>query len=707
MEDNGFEVKDDGPLNENPKQAKLSPESPLRPIAASWLQKIASAKRAKSQFDADAREGMAFFDGLGAWSMNQSNVRGQSIMSRPTPAPAFRLSINRVFEAVKLIGAVLYARNPVRTVTPRKFPAVPPEMLGLSPESIQIDPLTGQPMPDPAFQTYMDTSQAVILQEEKKKLQAELLSAYLNYTPVENDLKGHSRRAIDEGIIKGGGVLWTEAVQVENVPPAQPTLLIGSFMDSVDNLLLDPDAQVIQEIQWCAKRCVQPIDQVARQFGLSRDDLKPNLESYSSASRQVDDRRNDYNGSQKHRTGKSNDLVTYWKIWSKCGFGDRLKGAKKEDRGIFDPLGDFCYLVVAEGVEFPLNIPPECLKEPTDEEGLPRSLRARSSWPIPFWAADAQGWPFSMWAPNPKPNSLWPLSYIKPGIGELRFMQWAFSFLMQRVAISCETIIGVSKAADYDLKQQILAPSENGFKIVEISEALGKSVNEIMSVFQSPNVTSDLPNLINEVSQMFDKRCGLTELVYGQTRSALRSASEAQVKADSMQIRPDDLASSVEDWLSDIARKEAMAARWLLQPQDVAPVLGPLGAEAWSIHLTTSGGDPAGEIAREFTYRIEAGSAKKPNKSFKQENMNAALQTLGPMLQQLAGAGNPGPLNALLSDWADANDLDVNPYLLPPPPPPQPMPPPGAPPGGAPPSQPSEAAPGGAGPDQPPPPPGA
>jgi len=671
MEDTGFEVKDDSPLNEQPKQSKLSPDSPLRPLAASWILKIGAAKRAKSQFDADAREGMAFFDGLGAWSMNPQGVRGQSLMSRPTPAPAFRIAINRVFEAVKLIGAVLYARNPNRTVTPRKFPTVSPEMLGINPDAYQVDPMTGQPMPDPAVEMYIQTSQAVGIQEEKKQLQAELLQAYLNYTPVENDLKGHCRRAIDEGIIKGAGVLWTEAVQVENVPPAQPTLLIGSFMDSVDNLLLDPDAQVIQEIQWCAKRCVQPIDQVARLFGLSRDDLKPNLESYSSASRQVDDRRNDY-GTMKHRTGKSNDLVTYWKIWSKCGIGDRLKGAKKEDRGLFDPLGDFCYIVVADGVEYPLNIPPESLKEPLDQDGLPQSMRARAGWPIPFWAADAQGWPFSMWAPNPKPNSLWPLSYIKPGIGELRFIQWAFSYMMQRVAISCETLIGVSKAADQDIKQQLLAPSENGFKVVEISEAMGKSVNEIISVFQQPNVTTELPNLIQEVAAMFEKRVGLTELVYGQTRSALRSASEAQVKADSMQIRPDDLASSVEDWLSDVSRKEAMAARWLLNPSDVAPILGPLGAEAWGLHLSNRDGDPSGEIAREFSYRIEAGSARKPNKSAKIEQLNMAIQTLGPMLQQVAAGGNPGPMNALLTDWASANDLDVTNYLLPPPPPPAP-----------------------------------
>ena len=700
MDDNGMQLDNDTTLDPQAKQEKLNPDSPLRPIANAWIQKLHAAKRAKSMFDADAREAMQFFDGANVWSMSSSNQRpGLSLMSRPTPAPAFRISINRVFEAVKLIGAVLYARNPNRTVTPRRFPVVPPEMLGINPQSFQVDPMTGQPSPDPSVQMYVQTSQAIGLHEEKKKLQSQLLSSYLNYTPNELDLKTNCRRAIDEGIIKGAGVLWTEAVQVDNVPPAEPTLLVGSFMDSVDNLLLDPDAQVIQEIQWCAKRCVLPIDQVASMFDLSRDDLKPNLESYSSTTRQQEDTSN-ARGGGKQRTGKTNDLVTFWKVWSKCGFGDRLKGAKKEDRGMFDPLGDYCYVVVSEGVEFPLNVPPAVLKEQADQDGLPQSLRARASWPIPFWAANSQGWPFSMWAPNPKPNTLWPLSYIKPGIGELRFLQWAFSFLMQRLAISCETLVGVSKAADQDLKQQLLAPSENGFKVIEVSEALGKSVNEIISVFQQPGVSSDMWQIISAVSDLFDKRVGLTELVYGQTAKQMRSASEASAKQGNLQIRPDDLANSVEDWMGDVAAKEAMAARWLLQPKDVAPVLGPLGAEAWGMHMNTQDGDPTGSIAREFEYRIESGTARRPDKQAKIDSMQQAMQVLLPVLQQQATQGNADPLNQLLSDWCEANDIDPTGYLVQPPPPP-PMPPPGA----GPSAPPSEAPPGPAAgnPDQPPP----
>jgi hypothetical protein len=668
------DLKEDKGDGDDLKQSPLNPASPLKPIAQAWLKKIAAAKKAKSAFDADAKEAVMFFDGGPRWFFENSN-RGLSLMSRPTPAPAFRLTVNRVWEVVKIIGAVIYNRNPVRTVTPRKFPVIPPQMVGVDPEAYQIDPMTGQPMPDPRVMQFIEASQAIDAADQVKRIVAELMQTYLNWTPIENNLISHGRQVVDEALIKGAGVLWTEAVSQQNVPPADPTLVIGSFYDSVDNLLLDPDAQVIEEITWCAKRCVLPIDQAARMFGLQRSDLKANLESYDSTSRNVDDRHGDGRPGKK-RTGKTNDLVTFFKVWSKCGFGDRLKDAKKSDRGVFDPLGDNCYIVVAEGVDYPLNVPPSVMDEELDEDGLPQTLRIRTSWPIPLWA-DNGGWAFEMFAPHRKPNALWPVSHIRPGIGELRFLNWGMSFLLTRIATSCETIIGVSKAADQDIKDQLLAPSENGFKLLEISESLGRSVSDIVSVFAVPGVTRDMWDILAAVAEQFDKRVGLTELVYGSTRNQMRSASEAQAKQENMSIRPDDMAQNFEDFMSRVARKEAMAARWLLRPQDVAPVLGPLGAEAWAMHVTPKDGMDFSSITREYSYTIASGSARKLNRQAEQDRMSMAFSTLGPLLQPLIGAGIVGPLNALITEWAKVNDLDATPFLIPPPPPPPPMPPPG------------------------------
>ncbi len=635
-------------------------EDALRAIAQGWIKKIELSLKHKRPFTQDAQEAMSFFDGPHNWFWKDTYAKHEYGYNRTIAPPAFRMQCNRVFEAVKLFGSVIYHRNPVRNVTPARYPFVTPEVVGV--------------MDDASMMAYQQAAQQTMQLSEVRKVAALLMERYLNYTPNELDLKTHSRRVVDEAIIKGMGVWWTELVQL----PGTNMALVGSFADSVDNFTMDPDATEIEDITWCARRCTHPIDVVARQYGLDRDQLKGHLEGVKPIDADADhqvfgDDDAQYKG---RRVGKSNELVTYWKVWSKTGLGDRLKDMPKDLVGAFDGLGENCYVVVCEGVDFPLNMPPSMLEAPVDESaGVPPDLFRSVQWPIPFWT-EANGWPFVPLDFHRKPGYIWPISHIKPGIGELRFINFALSFIAQRVAVSCETLLGVSKAADQDIKDQILSGSEKGFKVVEISETLGRSVNDLISVFQLPEVSPELWKILEAVTAMFDKRVGLTELAYAMTSSQIRSATEATVKAEQLSVRPDDMANRLEDAMSLLARREAFAARWLLEPTDVEPIIGPLGAAAWAQHVKPL--DPA-ILAREFEYRIEAGSARKPNKATRVEQMQAALQTLGPILQGLVPMGVVDPLNALITDWADSLDIDAKPYLIPPPPAPQP--PEGTPPG--------------------------
>lgn len=635
-------------------------EDVLKSIASGWLKKIELGLKHKRPFTQDAREAMDFFDGPHNWFWKEEYARSEHGYNRSISPPGFRMQLNRVFEVVKLFASVIYHRNPVRQVTPKAFPEVPPEALGLDPNNPQV------------VQQFQMALEDTAMRDSVRKVVSNLLAAYLNYTPNELGLKVHSRRVVDEAIIKGGGVWWTELV----TDPGNQLRAVGSFADSVDNLVLDPDATEIEDITWCARKCVHPIDVVARQYGVDPEVLRGNLEGRGAAG--LDDayanrRAADDGGNSARRVGKTNDLMTYWKIWSKTGFGDRLKDSPKEQRGFFDSIGDNAYIVVADGVQFPLNVPPDMLAEQVDEQtGLPESMFRSVQWPIPYWA-ESNGWPFTFLAFHRKPGYIWPVSHIKPGVPELRFLCWAFSFLAQRVAVSCETLIGVSKAADQDIKDQILSQSQGGFKIVELSEILGRSVSDVISVFQLPNATSEIWSVISAVTDMFEKRVGLTELVYGMTNTQIRSATEANVRAEQISIRPDDMAELVENSMTELARKEALAARWLLTPQDVAPIVGPIGAVAWEQHVSSM--EPI-QVAREYDYRIESGSARKPNKATRAEQMQAALQNLGPVLSGLIGAGIVDPFNALISDWAESLDLDATPYLIPPPPPPPEMAPP-------------------------------
>lgn len=626
-------------------------EDALRTIAAGWLKKIELSLKHKRPFSDDAREAMSFFDGPHNWFWKDNYARHEYGYSRTIAPPAFRMQCNRVFEAVKLFGSVIYHRNPVRTVTPASYPFVTPETVGVVDEQ--------------SMMAYQQAAQDTVQKSDIRKTIGLLMEKYLNYTPNELDLKTHSRRVVDEAIIKGMGVWWTELVTL----PGSNIGVVGSFADSVDNFTMDPDATEIEDISWCARRCVHPIDVVAKQYGLDREQLKGHLDGAKPLERDGDDQifGDDEAPYKGRRVGKSNELVTYWKIWSKTGLGDRLKDTPKELVGAFDGLGDNCYIVVCEGVPFPLNMPQEMLAEQVEgEAGVPDSLFRSVQWPIPFWAEN-NGWPFVAMDFHRKPGYVWPISHIKPGIGELRFLNFAMSFIAQRVATSCETLIGVSKAADQDIKDQILASSEKGFKVCEISETLGRSVNDLISVFQLPEVSPELWKIVDAVTQQFDKRVGLTELAYAMTSSQIRSATEASVKAEQLSVRPDDMANRLEDAMSLLARREAFAARWLLEPKDVESILGPLGAAVWAQHVVTM--DPS-VVAREFDYRIESGSARKPNRATRVEQMQAALQTLGPILQGLVPMGIVDPLNSLLTDWADSLDIDAKPYLIPPPPPP-------------------------------------
>ena len=656
-------------------------EDALRAIASGWLKKIELSLKHKRPFTEDAKEAMCFFDGPHNWFWKDTYARHEYGYNRTIAPPAFRMQCNRVFEAVKLFGSVIYHRNPVRQVTPSRYPFVGPDVIGV--------------MDDQSMMAYQQAAQETVQRTEVRKAASLLMERLLNYTPNELDLKTHSRRVVDEAIIKGMGLWWTELVTL----PGSGMGMVGSFADSVDNFTMDPDATEIEDITWCARRCVHPIDVVARQYGLDREQLKGHLEGAKPIEDAAGDQifSEDGQSLKGRRVGKSNELVTYWKIYSKTGLGDRLREMPSELVGSFDGVGENCYIVVCEGIPHPLNMPPASLEEEVDPNtGIPPSLFRAVQWPIPFWA-EANGWPFVPLDFHRKPGYIWPISHIKPGVGELRFINFALSFIAQRVATSCETLIGVSKAADQDIKDQILAQSERGFKVCEISETLGRSVNDLISVFQLPEVSPELWKIVEAVTSMFDKRVGLTELAYAMTSSQIRSATEASVKAEQLSVRPDDMANRLEDAMSLLARREAFASRWLLEPQDVEPVLGPLGAAAWAQHVKML--DPS-TIAREFEYRIESGSARKPNKATRVEQMQAALQTLGPILQGLIPMGIVDPMNSLISDWADSLDIDAKPYLIPPPPPPpdaapsQPPPsgPEGA--GGMPPPPPEQAPPG-------------
>jgi DNA segregation ATPase FtsK/SpoIIIE-like protein len=107
--------------------------------------------------------------------------------------------------------------------------------------------------------------------------------------------------------------------------------------------------------------------------------------------------------------------------------------------------------------------------------------------------------------------------------------------------------------------------------------------------------------------------------------------------------------------------KEMEAAEWALSADDVKPVLGASAAYIWTKQIKAQDFE---DLVRDYTYRVEAGSARKPNKVNRVRQLNEFAQIAMPQLQQFAAQGNMEPYNAFITDWAKANDLDPSRYLV-------------------------------------------
>jgi hypothetical protein len=218
-----------------------------------------------------------------------------------------------------------------------------------------------------------------IFQQENARIQLDglrsvLLESYLNYTPVEFGLATEARLAIDEALIKGRGCLWTELYS----PPGTPMKVVRSVWDSTGNLFVDPDAQSFETARWIARRCVHPVWQVERELNLRRGSIRGQSESQR---RQADVETSD-DALYMRKQGKTADLITYWKIWSKMGMGGRLLGINEEYRDPLEMFDDYCYLVVAENTPFFLHLSPDVVNAPGFSTN-PRRYSAGSPGPRP------------------------------------------------------------------------------------------------------------------------------------------------------------------------------------------------------------------------------------------------------------------------------------------------------------------------------------
>lgn len=654
-----------------------NPKHRLSPLVERWKAAINAAKshRAK-EFDKVADEARNFFDGPTNYMWDQMSTMAkestdQGFLSGESLLPQFKFSNNRMFDAVAMFGPALYHQNPTVAVTSRQalscsidtFYAHDPQasqLLQMIPD-MQTGVVADPQLMEMAF-ALQDQYENTVRETERRTIinndHAVILQALSNYYQNEGNKQDEARLAITEAIVTGLGLL--ETVEI-NSPGGGPKFPTCQFISNKD-FLVDPDACYWRDVTWIAIRRVSPVNKVEDKFNLPPGSLKGKFVSNTAMA-------GESSGTTKRNgdgsiSGKSHDMIEYYDVFSKNGAGQRLKINQGQRRmeGL-DGLGDFVHLAICTSCPFPLNLPANIqLTDPMTGSVSPQVLE-QTAWPAPYWddVTTDGGWPVMRLTFYNNPGKVWPISMCKPCLPEMKFINWCMSFLADGVAAGSKIYPAVLKSAAEDIRSQ-LAAGTGPFTLIELESIHGaKSINDLVSFLQAPSFNFDIWKMVEQVSGEIDKRLGLTELMYGMSSRQMRSAAEAQYRQSNINIRPDDMASRVEDWLSVSATREIQLLRWNGTHEDVEPIVGPIGAHVFATQILTR---DVSSITREFTFRVEAGTARKPNKDTRISQLNDIAQYLLPAAQQAMQMGISKPFNAFIEDYARAMDLDASRYIL-------------------------------------------
>ncbi len=587
--------------------AERNPEF-MKPLVTGWLKKIELAiQQKRTLFQDTADQCMHFYSGAANFMFSQKYQR-QYMGKGEMIAPKFQICLQKAFELVALFGPLIYNRNPRRNVRPH-----PPTEFG---------PLDFGDPNDPNVQAIYQQAQ---MMEEVRKASAKTrcsgLEKYLDYTAREQPnggLKQAGENAVTEALIKGRGLLWAK---LYSRPGSNQTLTMMEY-DTVDRMLIDPDAESPEfgQAHWIARKHVTPHWVPERKFGLPFGALRDKKSGLESSGAQGARRANSV-GNLHRQAGRTFDLSTWWEIWSLGGVGTRLTGTSKVMQEAFDDVvGDYAYIVVANGYDAPLNAPRAKVQQASDEE-----VTDMFAWPIPTWA-DSR-WPVAMLDFYRKPGCVWPVAPMAPGLGELTAANIIFSRLVEQVWTNSTQLVAVLKSAERDITASLR--KQEGLTILGIPDVM-KDINKMVSFLDRPEVKFESWKIIELLFTTFDKRIGLADMLYGMAPKATsRTATDVRTKSEKLSVRPDHMSTKVEEWLTEAATIEKIAAYFGgVGGKDVLSLMGETGAYLFEQHFTNA--DPEA-ILGETDCTIEVGSAKKPNR----EKDLANAQQLYPALSQI------------------------------------------------------------------------
>jgi hypothetical protein len=624
------------------------------------------------------------------------------------------MSSNLVFNMVEVYLPALYAKNPTRRVNPKR-PEIPDDLLawlqqaemmaqmqqmqaamggmapqmgappmgppqGMAPPGMPPGQMPPPPLPNHDLAIDAPQQQPPPPEEIKGQIRAKLVEWSLNQLVALNDLKTESRAGILDGLVHGRGIIEVIIRQMGKVS------LPASVHLSDEDLQVDPDVLHLNEGKWIAIRRRKPVYQVELDMGLPVGELSGNFTSFQQDAVQS----STPTGYDRSKDGGTCDMLEYFEVYSRMGLGAHLQGGAPEYADLLDVYGENVMLAIAPDHPFPLNLPESLFTEEGDgalpPEELDEEIKARIQWPVPTWQRPSGNpWPIRVLDFHRNPKESWPIAHTTPVLPIVKSINWVYSYMMGRVRIASRVFPVVPSDLDETVKNTILHGSD--LELIEYKIIPGSPEHQKLCEFLTiPDASKDLWALLAAMIHEFEKASGVSELMLtGQTEQQMRSAAEANVKQSAMSVRPEDMANTVQDWMTGVAENEAFSLLHVMDPASIAELFGeqyqepdeeathpltgdpmpPAMGKFTSLWGQLLGGQDPMEVMNYLEFDIESGSSQKKNREQQQALGQQSMQLLfGPFFQYYGKTGDPTQLNAILKLWATANDHPTPEALL-------------------------------------------
>jgi hypothetical protein len=380
---------------------------------------------------------------------------------------------------------------------------------------------------------------------------SKIVEDYLNYTPKEYNAYAEDRKAIDDGVC-GGGVLWTERC-------VKKPQVISSVHVSIRDIVFDGDATSTANMRRVWRRRLRPRSEAIAEYPEAEKEFK----AIQKASTKF--------ASDCEIPGEPNkvvgDMIEYYEGYFNSGLSS------------YDEKGTLVEEIDPETGEPVVDDTPT--KFLVTKDGR---LIHQCDWEIPFYRDGL--WPCSVLGFYTRPSSPYPVGPLTDALGFQKAINWIVTLMMGKFKFTSRTLMALVKKNGVGLSQGDADKVLVGNDIEAISlkiDGENKNIGDFIQQFNwdSSYLDSGM-KFLSLMEEYFQKASGLYDILYaGQSDTQSRTATDANVKDRNSMSRVNDMRDKIATWRSEAVRKEALAARFLLNREDIRKVLGKPASEKW------------------------------------------------------------------------------------------------------------------------------